>query len=155
MKPLVIRAASAADLSAMERIETRCFRGSRRASRRSLKHSLTSSFQSVWLAELPTPDGTQAVGAMVLRVHPRTVRIYSLAVLPAFRRDGVGRRLVGQAEEAARADGRTALSLEADRRNRQLIDWYTTFGFETARVLKDYYSPGRHAVRMRLDLRGD
>jgi ribosomal protein S18 acetylase RimI-like enzyme len=89
---------------------------------------------------------------MVLHHHLLSIRIYSLAVLPAFRGSGTGRRLVQCAIALARKTGRTSVTLEADRRNKALTGWYETFGFQHHRILRDYYSPGRHAARMRLSL---
>ncbi len=152
MNKLTIRAALPTDLSAIEAIENRCFRGSRRSSRRALAHSLRSPSQSVWIAVGRLAGKRQVAGAMILHHHRLSVRIYSLAVMPAFRGSGTGRRLVQRAVALAKKTGRSSVTLEADRRNRVLTGWYEQFGFATCRILKDYYSPGRHAVRMRLIL---
>lgn len=152
MNSLSVRLAVPADLPAMEQIENRCFRGSRRASRRSLKHSLVSPAQSVWVAVVRHKGRRQVAGAMVLHHHTRSIRIYSLAVLPPFRGSGAGRLLVRKAVQLARRSGRRSVTLEADRRNRILTGWYERLGFHIARILKDYYSPGRHAVRMQFEL---
>lgn len=153
MSTVIIRPAEMSDLSAVEAIENRCFHASRRSSRRALRHSLTSPAQSVWLA-VGGLNGTQQIaGALVLHHHRLSIRIYSLAVLPAFRGNGAGRRLVQKAVELAQASGRSSVTLEADRRNKVLTGWYEGFGFKTDRILRDYYSPGRHAVRMRLLLK--
>jgi ribosomal protein S18 acetylase RimI-like enzyme len=152
MSTLTIRSATPADLPTIEKIEIRCFSVSRRSSRRALKHSLTSASQSVWVAEDHTRGNSQIAGAMTLHHRLLSIRIYSVAVLPAFRRSGVGRQMVKHAITLAQRTGRSAVTLEADRRNRTLTGWYETFGFETLRVLKDYYSQGRHAVRMRMEL---
>jgi ribosomal protein S18 acetylase RimI-like enzyme len=153
MNVLTIRSAKPTDLPAIEAIEKRCFHASRRSSRRALKHSLTSPTQSVWVAVGCLDGKRQVAGAMVLYHHLLSIRIYSLAVLPAFRGSGVGRRLVQRAVGLARKSGRFSVMLEADRRNKILTGWYETFGFQIYRILKDYYSPGRHAVRMRLKLK--
>ncbi len=152
MNTCIVRAAVPSDLPAIEAIERRCFHASRRSSRRSLARSLRSSSQSVWVAVCRSNSPRQVVGAMVLRHYRLSLRIYSLGVLPAFRGSGVGRMLVQQAVRMARKGGRQVVSLEADRRNKVLTGWYETFGFETVCILKDYYSPGRHAVRMRFVL---
>jgi ribosomal protein S18 acetylase RimI-like enzyme len=153
MNTLTIRAAGPDDLSAIEAIEQRCFHGSRRSSRRALAHSLNSPAQTVWVAVDRVDGERQVAGAMILHHHPRSIRIYSLAVLPAFRGTGTGRRLVQRAVALTRKTGRIRVTLEADRRNKVLTGWYERFGFETYRILKDYYSPGRHAVRMRLEFK--
>ena len=152
MSTLGIRSAKPADLSAIEAIENRCFHASRRSSRRSLKHSLHSPTQSVWVAVGRMDGAAQVAGSMTLYHYRLSIRIYSLAVLPAFRGTGTGRQLVQRAIALARETGRVSVTLEADRRNKVLTGWYEQFGFEVDRVLKDYYSPGRHAVRMRLSL---
>lgn len=152
MNTLTIRAARLGDLPAIEAIENRCFHPSRRSSRRALRHSLRSPAQSVWVAIGPLAGKRQVAGVLVLHHHLRSIRIYSLAVLPAFRGSGGGRRLVHRAIALARKTGRTSVTLEADRRNKVLTGWYERFGFEVYRVLKNYYSPSRHAVRMRLVL---
>jgi ribosomal protein S18 acetylase RimI-like enzyme len=146
---LTLRAAVPADLPAVEAIENRCFSASRRSSRRALKHSLTSPAQSVWLAVGRLDGRRQIAGAMILHHHRLSIRIFSLAVLPGFRGCGAGRRLVLKALALARRSGRTAVTLEADRRDKRLIGWYEELGFEPRSVLKDYYSAGRDAVRMR------
>lgn len=150
MSTLSIRPAEPADLPFVEAIENRCFHASRRSSRRALKHSLKSPAQSVWVAVGRLDGKRQIAGVMILHHHLLSIRIYSLAVLPAFRGSGVGRRLVHRAVALGRKTGRSSLTLEADRRNKVLTGWYERFGFQIYRVLKDYYSPGRHAVRMRL-----
>lgn len=153
MSTVTIRSAEPSDLPAVAAIETRCFHASRRSSRRALRHSLSSPSQSVWLAISPSDGRRRVAGAMVLHHHRLALRIYSVAVLPEFRGNGAGRRLVNYAISLARKTGRSSVTLEADRRDRVLTAWYEGFGFETYRILRDYYSPGRHAVRMRLSLK--
>jgi ribosomal protein S18 acetylase RimI-like enzyme len=148
MSTIHIRAAKRDDLPALVRIEETCFSADRRSRPQSLRHGLKSPFQCVQVAVL----GREVVGAMTLYLYPRTVRIYSVAVLPEFRRCGAGRRLVKQALQLARRTGRRAVSLEAAQANRVLTGWYETFGFRPAETLKDYYSRGCHAVRMRQEL---
>lgn len=89
---------------------------------------------------------------MILYHYPRTVRIFSIAVLPAFRKNGAGQRMMEHALKLARRAGCFAVTLEAEQSNRVLTGWYEKFGFQSKQTLRDYYSPGRHAVRMRLTL---
>jgi len=155
MNTLSIRLAKRSDLAAVEMIETRCFHASRRCSRRALRHSILSPAQSVWLAVDAAGGEERPAGAMILHHHRLSLRISSLAVWPSYRDRGLGGRLVRHALDLARRGGRRAVSLEVDRRNRALIDWYARFGFEPRRVLKDYYAPGRDALRMRRPLAPD
>ena len=73
-------------------------------------------------------------------------------MLPAFRGAGAGRKLVEKALAVAKQAGAESVTLEADQSNVILTGWYETFGFAAGQTLKDYYSPGCHAVRMRLVL---
>ena len=149
MNTVRLRAARQADLPALDWIETSCFPADRRSDPRSLRRGLKSPFQSVWAAV----SGGVPVGAIVLYCYPKSIRIYSLAVLPDFRKGGAGRKLVQRAVALARRVGRSAVTLEAEQKNRVLVGGYETFGFKTEKMLKNYYSPGHHAVRMRLTLR--
>ncbi|NOU36397.1 MAG: GNAT family N-acetyltransferase [Kiritimatiellaceae bacterium] len=149
MSTIHIRAATRDDLPAIEVIEKTCFHDDLRASPRALRHSLKSPIQSVWVAVA----GRETVGAMVLYHHPRSLRIFSIAVLPAFRGSGTGRQMMEMALSLARRADRTAVTLEAEHSKPALIKWYESFGFEIKKILQDYHASGRHAVRMRLELK--
>lgn len=153
MNTLIVRLAELNDLDVVEAIEKSCFHVSRRSSRRALRHSLCSPAQSVWVAVCDLNGSPQVIGAMVLHHRSHSIRIYSLGVLPMFRGDGAGRRLVKMAIALARTRGKRAVVLEADRRNKALVGWYEGLGFSITEVLRDYYSPHRHAVRMRMELK--
>jgi ribosomal protein S18 acetylase RimI-like enzyme len=149
MSTIKIRAATLEDLPAIEVIEKSCFHEDLRVSPRALRHSFKSPIQSVWVAVA----GRDTVGSMVLYHHPRSIRIFSIAVLPAFRGSGLGRQMMEKALTLARRAGCTAVTLEAEHSSRALVNWYESFGFEIKKTLQDYHASGRHAVRMRLELK--
>lgn len=149
MSTIHIRAATPKDLPAIEQIEESCFHEDLRSSPRALRHSLKSPIQSVWVATA----GHETIGAMVLYHHPRSIRIFSIAVLTAFRGSGAGRLMMEKALTLARRAGCAAMTLEAEQSSRALIRWYEKFGFEIKKILRDYHSSGRHAVRMRLEMK--
>jgi len=97
--------------------------------------------------------GREPAGSMILHHHLCSMRIFSIAVLPAFRGAGAGRQMVEKALTLARRAGCTAVTLEADQHDRVLVGWYEKFGFQIKKTLQDYHSPGAHAVRMRLPLK--
>ncbi len=152
MSRWVIRAASRSDLFDVEKIERCCFAAPRRSSRRALRHSLTSPHQHVWVAESRALGKREMAGVLILSRHPLSLRIFSLAVLPAYRGHGIGRALLLRALREARRQRRRYVTLEADLRDASLIRWYANVGFEKTRRLLDYYAPGRHAWRMRCRL---
>lgn len=153
MSILTIRSATPADLPEIKEIEKCCFSSVRRTSLRALKYSLKSPSQSVWLAVSDVDGQAKIAAAMILYHHRLSLRIYSVAVLPAFRGSGVGRRLIHHAIALARENGRSTVLLEADSRDKGLTSWYESFGFQSHHVFKHYYSQGWHAVRMRLSLK--
>lgn len=140
-----LRRAVLSDLSSLERLESACFPEERQSSRRSIRESLQRRTQSVWVAET---IGGEVIGAMVLFHHPRSLRIYSVAVAPGNRDLGVGQRFVRLAKALVARSRRERLSLEADIQNEALIAWYRRQGFRTAEELEDYYAPGESACRM-------
>ncbi|HNX53173.1 MAG TPA: N-acetyltransferase [Pontiellaceae bacterium] len=150
MSTIHIRAATLEDLPAIEVIEKSCFHADLRVSPRALRYSFKSPIQSVWVA---VGGQNETIGAMVLYHHPRSIRIFSIAVLPAFRGSGAGRQMMEKALSMARHAGCDAVTLEAELSERKLISWYENFGFEIKKTLIDYHSSGRHAVRMRLALK--
>lgn len=139
-----LRKAVPADLAALEALERACFPKERQSSRRAMRESLRRSGQQVWIAEGPLG----LAGAMILFLYPRTLRIYSVAVFPESRTLGAGRRLVRLAKAIAVRTHRDRVSLEADRDNGALLDWYHNQGFRITECLVDYYAPGQPACRM-------
>lgn len=145
-----IRPATLEDLPAIEVIENSCFPADRRSSLRALRYSLKSPSQSVWVA---VSDRREIAGAMILHHHARSIRIFSIGVLSAFRGCGAGKQMVERALLLARRADCDAVTLEADEHDRVLTGWYEKFGFQIKKTLSDYHSPGAHAVRMRLILK--
>ena len=143
----VIRTARLQDLDAIMAIETAAFEPARRASRRSLRRALQSSWQRVIVCE---SDGRVA-GYATLWPYKHTWRLYSVAIDPAVQRRGIGSRLLAAAIAAARAAGARRLQLEA-RAMPDLLRLYRQHGFIEVARLPDYYGRADDAVRMRLGL---
>ena len=145
-----IRTASPADESGLGELESSCFDEDRRSSRQSLRRSLRSARQVVRVIDLPATNGRPAalMAAAVFWLYPRSLRIYSVAVRPECRGEGVGRLLVAEAFRMARERGLARITLEADQGNAVLVRWYESQGFAVTAHLPSYYAPGRDAVRM-------
>ena len=141
---LFIQRARPRDLQHLLELEQLCFPQERRESRSSWHRSITSPHQSVWIARAPGA----AAAALTLRHHPATLRLFSLAVHPAFRGHRLGSALLDQAFTVARRLGVRRLSLEAEAADARLVDWYAARGFQTVKTLSGYYGPGIDAVRM-------
>lgn len=146
---LSVRLANPTDLAALESIELACFPSSRRSSHRSLARSLRSPKQAVAVVVSLSPEGLEVViGAVILFVYAKSLRLYSIGTLPAFRRSGAGDLLLNWAYNQVSKRGFQRISLEADSQNEILLGWYRKHGFSIEAQLPDYYGPGEHAVRM-------
>ncbi|MHB8634751.1 MAG: GNAT family N-acetyltransferase [Thermoplasmatota archaeon] len=131
-----IRAAKLEDLPAILDLERASFEPARLASAASLRRSLTSARQSVWVVE-----GSQGLDALlVLWHHPNRLRVYDVATHPEARGRGLGRHLMAHAEKMARKAGCRFLSLEAQEED--------GMGFRVMARLPHYYHDGCGAVRM-------
>jgi len=144
-----IRLATPADLHSLETIEALCFHHTRRSTRKSLMRSLKSEHQRVGLAVTTGQAGEEVVlGAAILFLYQRSIRLYSIATAPTARGTGVGGNLMRWTEAQATTLGIERLSLEADATNTQLLNWYEKQHFRAEDPLPDYYGPGEHAMRM-------
>lgn len=145
---ITIRRSTPNDFELLESIERECFPLFQQSTRRTLRHSLNSTFQEVWIAEAKKERKKIAAGALVLHLHARTLRIFSIGVFPNFQGKGVGAKLLTHACSLGLAKGCEKVSLEALQSNERLIKWYELYGFILTEELPDYYAPGQNAVRM-------
>ena len=145
-----IRTAGLEDLDFLEKLENISFKSGRRSSRKSLRHSILSPHQFVYIAH----EGARNCGALFLLLYKKQIRIYSIAVLGECRGEGVGTRLVEHAVFLAEQFGMRRITLEAELGNTALVHWYESLGFESTRVIVDYYAKNEDAVRMTLFLTG-
>jgi len=81
--------------------------------------------------------------------------ITSIAVDPAYRRQGVGRALIAQAIQHLREHDVDEADLEVSVTNRSAQSLYESFGFRRSRLLPDYYGKNRDGIKMILDMRED
>lgn len=144
-----IRNGTTDDLDFLLELESRSFDQKRSVDRKSLARSLKSLSQQVLIAEV---DGVTAASAIFF-VYKKTIRIYSVAVLPENRQKGVGRALVQSITGYAKSRGYVSVALECDAGNEKLSRWYEGMGFIRERKIEDYYAPGEDAFKMRLHLR--
>lgn len=137
-------AADLADLDALDAIEKRCFKIDR-MSRRSFKRMIQKGNCEFVLAK---QDG-KTIGYILVLYHRGThlARIYSLAVLPEARGQGVGEVLLQHAEKLAAARKCIYMRLEVHPNNRNAISLYERNAYHPFGVFKDYYEDHADAVR--------
>lgn len=79
------------------------------------------------------------VGYANLRIIGREGEIMRIAVCPAYRGWGYGKKLMEQMAAFARERGVTAMTLEVRSSNGSAINLYKSYGFVQEAVRKDYY----------------
>jgi [ribosomal protein S18]-alanine N-acetyltransferase len=70
---------------------------------------------------------------------PGELHINNVAVLPAYRRRGLARQLLGAVLAAGEEEGARRATLEVRRSNLAALRLYESLGFATAAVRPDYY----------------
>ena len=94
----------------------------------------------------------ECVGYALVQRSSLVASVAKLVVMPAHRRQGIGRRLLVHAIEASRAARAQACTLHVDEANAPAAALYTSVGFTVTSRRADYYALGRHALAMQLDL---
>lgn len=96
-----------------------------------------------------------AGGIVLARVVADEAEILTLAVIPAARRIGLGRSLLGAARAAAAAAGALAMFLEVSEANQAARALYASCGFRPVGRRRTYYADRSDALVLRLDFTSD
>lgn len=147
---LAVRPAQSADLEGLVALENASF-ATDKLSRRSFRHWLSSDHRALLLAEW----AGLVAGYILIIYHPgtRLARIYSLAVAPQLRGNGIAKTLMLAGEQAARDDGRLYLRLEVSVDNTPAIRLYEALGFQKFGLYRDYYQDHKDALRYQKRIR--
>lgn len=143
-----IRISESSDLNFLEKLEQTCFPKFQQSSRRSLRHSLLSPFQRVYIVDTNIKNKTKAVGAMILNLYQHSLRVYSIGIMPEMQGKGIGEKLLKHAISLGQNSGFDKLTLEALQTDKKLIAWYQKAGFSVTETLPNYYEDGIGAVHM-------
>ena len=105
-------------------------------------------------------EGGRITGYVLIRVGlgwigAKRGGITSIAVDPAYRRQGVGRALIARAIEHLREHGVDEADLEVGVTNRPAQALYEALGFRRTRLLPDYYGENRDGIKMILEMGPD
>ena len=139
----------APDLRALYAIEEACFEPSVRFSR-SLMRSLAHDPKCrTWLGILDDVRVGFAIVGLRGAGDPDSAYIWTIEVLPAFRRMGVARQLLVCVEESARDAGCAAIELHVSERNAAGLVLYEAAGYVQVGVDAEYYGRREDAFRYR------
>jgi glutathione synthase/RimK-type ligase-like ATP-grasp enzyme/ribosomal protein S18 acetylase RimI-like enzyme len=140
------------DLDFLEKLETSCFPKFQQSSSRAVRYSITSRFQKVVIAELQDGKEKKPVGSATLYLYAKTLRIFSIAVLPEMQGQGIGKQLLEYAVDLARSGKIGRITLEVRKSDLNVVRFYENAGFKFTAELPDYYMKGENGVRMALQL---
>lgn len=145
MNNIILRTACHNDLQALVELENTCF-DSDRLSRRSFRHFL----QQPQHCFLVAATGEQLAGYILILLHRGTqlARLYSIAVNPQQRGQGIANRLIAQAEQYCADHGRISMRLEVRTDNTGAIRLYQQLGYRPFGEYKDYYEDHADALRL-------
>ncbi len=147
----VIRPATLEDLEALVALEDAAFEVDR-ISRRQFRYLLTRGHAATRVAEGPGGEGLLGYVMLLFSRGTSLARLYSIAVSARARGQGLGRRLVEAAEDAARAHGRTDLRLEVRRDNAASLALFRGLGYRDFGTIDDYYEDHMDALRLQKSL---
>jgi len=146
----MVRHATLFDLDRLVEIEACCFTEDR-LSKRSFRHLITKGHAEVLVAE----HGGDVIGNLVILLNKSTAlaRVYSLAVVPPFRRRGFAKGLIDAAERLVLAAGFFFMRLEVAVNNGDAIALYKSLGYRQFGRWAGYYGDDTDALRMEKRLR--
>ncbi|MBQ0831073.1 GNAT family N-acetyltransferase/peptidase C39 family protein [Marinobacter sp.] len=148
MSDLQLRQATNEDLSAILQLEHLCFTEDR-LSRRSFRRFLDMPRDRLIVAETKHEGESELLGycLVLMSAATRMARIYSIAVLPTARGQGIGEKLVKAAEHEAAEAGRILMRLEVREDNSGAIALYKRLGYRQFGTYRDYYEDHGTALR--------
>lgn len=141
-----LRKAGPADYKNIATLEAACFGTTDGIFSNRQLRSLLSNPNAYWLFSL---DG-KAMGCWLKMSNGRAqwTRLYSLAVHPALRGQGWGKRLIEAGFDWMRINGLTTCRAEVRADNLSARRLYAACGFQETGILRDYYAPGADGVRL-------
>jgi len=141
-----LRRAGPADLEAIVALEAACFGADDGAFTRRQLRALLNNPNAFWL--LGRDGRAMACWLRVSNGRARWARLYSLAVHPAARGQGWGKRLMEAGFAWMQGERLTICRAEVKATNFIARQLYAAHGFRESRLLRDYYAPGVDGVRL-------
>lgn len=83
--------------------------------------------------------GDEVAGYMLYELDRSEIRLLNLAVVPAFRRQGVGRQMVAKLVAKLSGNQRTRLTLDVRESNLDAQFFFRALGFKAVRVVRGFY----------------
>ncbi|WP_019676705.1 GNAT family N-acetyltransferase/peptidase C39 family protein [Arsukibacterium perlucidum] len=142
---ITLRPAALADVPMLQLLEQRCFT-SDRLSVRSFRRFITEKRSDLTVLEI----NSQLAGYFLLIYRRGTslARLYSIAVDPAFRKQGIAEKLMVEAEQLAASRHCALLRLEVRKDNNAAIKLYQKLQYHEFAIKHDFYEDHSDAICM-------
>jgi len=137
------------DLRAIYAIEEACFEPAVRFSRSLMRSLARDPDCRTWLGIVDDARVGFAIVGLRTDEDSSLAYIWTIEVLPGFRRMGVARELLARLEESARAAGCHGIGLHVSERNAAGLALYEQAGYERSGVDAEYYGRREDAFRYR------
>lgn len=151
-----LRAATREDVSELLSIEQTCFVYDRLSERSFRRHIQTEHSDLIVCEKTDTQNATkQLLGYALSFRHrgTRLARLYSIAVLPECKGQGLGKLLLESIEKRAAKKGRIFMRLEVAKHNNVAVEFYKQQGYRIFGEYTAYYEDNDDALRMQKKIR--
>lgn len=139
----------ASDLRALYAVEEVCFAPPLRFSRGLMRSLVNDPSCRTWLGIVDSVRAGFAIVGLSSEDDPAVAYIWTIEVLPVFRRMGVARQLLSRVEESAREAGCAAIELHVSERNSDAVALYEGCGYLRIGVDAEFYGWGEDGFRYR------
>jgi ribosomal-protein-alanine N-acetyltransferase len=152
MDKVTLREYLPGDWQAMHALDLVCFEPVFQFSRGAMHRFAEAPGAIVVLAEATA----ELVGFCVVNMEQQTGYVVTLDVAPPWRRRGLARRLMAEAETRLRATGGTSMALHVSTANSAAMQFYESIGYGRVGMAKGFYGRGLDALvyRKRLEALG-
>lgn len=141
-----LRPARTSDLDALLALENATFT-SDLLSRRRMRHWIGAE-NGIFVVAVDAADALAGYGLVFTRRDRDSARLYSLALAPFARGQGLGARIVHELERCAGKAGFARMHLEVAQDNRAALALYDKLGYARVRRIAGFYEDGKDAWRM-------
>jgi ribosomal-protein-alanine N-acetyltransferase len=139
----------ASDLPALYAVEEVCFAPPLRFSRSLMRSLANDPGCRTWLGIVDNVRAGFAILGLSSEDDPATAYIWTIEVLPVFRRMGVARQLLMRVEESACDAGCVAIELHVSERNLDAMALYESCGYVRFGMDPEFYGWGEDGLRYR------
>lgn len=142
----IIEAAAIEDIPGLAKIENLCFTTDK-ISNRQFRYLMHSPSAKMVTAKVNNDIAGYAV--ILFRKNSKSARLYSLAITPSFRKQGIAHELCRYIETLSIKQGCNQLILEVRKSADTAIHFYIKNGYEKSGEYTKFYEDGEDAIRMK------